>query len=47
VQVCYRELRTFELAEDNRRERAKAEAARREGLMLDEIALLARARQTL
>ena len=47
VQACYRELRTLELAQDNRRERAKAEAARREGLALDEIALLTRSRQTL
>jgi hypothetical protein len=47
VQACYRELRTLELAQDNRRQRAKAEAARREGLMLDEIALLARSRHTL
>jgi flagellar FliJ protein len=47
VQVCYRELRTLELAQDNRRERAKAEAARRDGLALDEIALLARSRRIL
>jgi hypothetical protein len=47
VQACYRELRTLELAQDNRRQRAKTEAARREGLMLDEIALLARSRRIL
>ena len=41
----YRELRTFELAEEDRRKRAAAEAARREGLALDEIALLARSRR--
>jgi flagellar export protein FliJ len=47
VQGCYRELRTLELAQDNRRQRAKAEADRRECLTLDEIALLTRSRQTL
>jgi flagellar export protein FliJ len=44
VQVCYRELRTLEIARDNRRQRAKAEAARREALMLDEIGLIAHSR---
>lgn len=44
LQACYRELRTFELAEENRKQRAQAESARREGLAMDEIALLARAR---
>ncbi len=43
----YRELRTFELAEEGRRSRAAAEAARREGLALDEIALLTRRREDL
>jgi flagellar protein FliJ len=43
TQARYRQLRTFELAEDDRRRRAEAEAARREGLALNEIALLARA----
>lgn len=42
VQSCYRELRTFELAQDNRKQRAAAEAARRERLTLDEVALLVR-----
>ncbi|MGZ9092975.1 MAG: flagellar FliJ family protein [Rhodoplanes sp.] len=41
----YRELRTFELAEEDRRGRAAAEAARLEGVALDEIALLARSRR--
>lgn len=40
LQACYRELRRFELADENRRQRAQADAARREGLVVDEIALL-------
>jgi flagellar protein FliJ len=42
VQGRYRELRTFELAEESRCRRVAAEAARRERLALDGIALLAR-----
>ena len=45
LQDRYRELRTFELAKEDRDRRAAAEAARREGLALDEIALLARSRR--
>ena len=45
LQNRYRELRTFELAEEDRRSRAAAEAARREGVALDEIALLTRPRR--
>jgi hypothetical protein len=40
VQSRYRELRTFELAEESRCRRAAAETSRRERLALDEIALL-------
>jgi flagellar export protein FliJ len=46
VQSRYRELRTFELAEESRCRRLAAEASRREQLALDEIALLARSRCT-
>ena len=45
LQDRYRSLRTFELAEEDRRRRADAEATPREGLALDEIALLARSRR--
>ena len=44
VQACWRELRTFELAEESRMRREAAEAARLERLALDEIALLRQAR---
>ncbi len=47
LQACYHELRALELAQDKRRRRAAAEAARREGVALDEIALLSRSRQKL
>ncbi len=42
--AAWRALRTFELAEESRRKQREEEAARRERLMLDEIAILARAR---
>jgi flagellar protein FliJ len=44
VRCCYRELRTFELSEDSRRLRAATDAARREGLILNEVALFVRSR---
>jgi flagellar export protein FliJ len=44
VKSLYRELHTFELAEESRCRRAAAEASRRERLALDEIALLTRSR---
>ena len=47
LQNLYRELRTFELAEVDRRRRAAAEAAHREVLALDEIALLTTRRSNL
>jgi flagellar export protein FliJ len=46
MQSRYRELRTFELAEESLCRRVAAEAARRERLALDEIALLTRSRRT-
>lgn len=42
VQGRYRELRTLETAEESRCRRAAAEAARRDRIALDEIALLTR-----
>jgi hypothetical protein len=45
VQSRYRQLRAFELAEESRCRRAAAEAARRERLALDDIALLTRSRR--
>lgn len=47
LQNRYRELRTFELAKEDRDRRTAAEAGRREGLALDEIALLTRRREDL
>lgn len=46
VKERYRELRTLELAEESRCRRAAAEAARRERLALDEVALLTRSRDS-
>ncbi len=42
--TAWRTLRTFELAEESRRERHEQEVARRERRQLDEIAVIARAR---
>ncbi|QLH39202.1 MAG: flagellar FliJ family protein [Defluviicoccus sp.] len=42
--TAWRTLRTFELAEESRRERHEQEVARREQRQLDEIAVIARAR---
>lgn len=42
--TAWQTLRTFELAEESRRERYEQEVARRERWQLDEIAVIARAR---
>jgi len=43
VVACHRDLRSAELTEESRQQRARRETARRERMLLDELALTARA----
>jgi flagellar protein FliJ len=39
VTIAYQELKKYEVAQDNRRRRTRAEASRRENIVLDEIGI--------